>query len=74
MDMADRRDGERGMTRGEAISTFTFLLFGLLLGLAALAEPAPGKAAVLGLCALTSLAGAARFRIAAWAARRRGRR
>ena len=65
----------RTPTTGEMITTFTFLLFGLLLGLAAAAEPMPAKAAAMGACAVLSLLGAGRFKIqravALW---RKGRR
>lgn len=48
---------------GQAISTFSFVLFGLLLALAALAEESALKSGMLGLCAALSIAGAARFKI-----------
>jgi len=48
---------------GQAISTFSFVLFGLLLALAALAEDGALKSGMLGLCAVMSFAGAARFKI-----------
>lgn len=50
---------------GQAISTFSFVLFGLLLALAALAEESALKSWMLGLCAALSMAGAARFKIQA---------
>lgn len=50
---------------GQAISTFSFILFGLLLTLAALAEEGALKSGLLGLCAILSFAGAARFKIQA---------
>lgn len=58
---------KRPTTKGDMISTFTFILFALLLGLASLAEPAAGKSAILGLCALLSLCGAFRFKLQAFA-------
>ena len=68
--MSDK--GEPGM--GQTISTFTFLLFALLLCLAALGEGPTLKGGVLGLCAVLSAAGAVRFRIAGWIGAGRGRR
>jgi hypothetical protein len=48
---------------GQMISTFSFILFGLLLALASLAEVDPLKSAMMGGCSILSLAGAARFKI-----------
>lgn len=48
---------------GQAISTFSFLLFALLLGLASLIEGFTLRGILIGLCAFLSLAGAFRFRI-----------
>lgn len=50
-------------TNGQVIVTCTFILFSLLLTLAAMAEPEPLKAAALGLCAALSGLGAARYKI-----------
>lgn len=50
-------------TMGQAISTFSFILFGLLLALAALSEEAALKSLGIGICSALSFAGAARFRI-----------
>ncbi|MCU0816282.1 MAG: hypothetical protein MUF74_07380 [Cypionkella sp.] len=68
--MADKKPS----SIGQAINNFSFLLFGLLLTLAALAEGSTLKGGLLGLCALLSVAGAMRFRIAALVASARGRR
>lgn len=68
--MADRDSP----TTGQIITTFTFILFGLLLGLAALAEPVPVKSALLGFCAVLSLMGAARYQIQKLAETMRRRR
>jgi hypothetical protein len=48
---------------GQAISTFSFLLFGFLLSLAALAEEDALKSTLIGVCAILSFTGAARFRL-----------
>jgi hypothetical protein len=48
---------------GQTISTFSFILFGLLLALAALSEETALKSAVIGVCAAYSIAGAERFLI-----------
>lgn len=54
---------KKPQSMGQAISTFSFILFGLLLALAALAEENGLKSGMLGLCATLSIAGAARFKI-----------
>lgn len=48
---------------GQTISTFSFILFGLLLALAALSEETALKSATIGFCSALSFAGAARFQI-----------
>lgn len=48
---------------GDAISTFTFLLFALLLAFASLLDTGL-KSFVLGLCSIASLLAAFRFQIA----------
>lgn len=48
---------------GQAITTFTFILFGVLLGLAALTEPFVPKAVLVGFCSILSFLGALRFQI-----------
>lgn len=58
-----RRKARGGM--GQAISTFTFLIFGGFLGLAALAEGGSLRGLLIGLCAVLSLMAALRFRIQA---------
>lgn len=50
-------------TTGQMITTFTFILFGLLLGLAAMAEPSSLKSGALGFCSVLSFLGAARYKI-----------
>lgn len=50
-------------TVGQAISTFSFILFGLLLSLAAMAEEDALSSALIGGCAILCIAGAARFKI-----------
>lgn len=64
----------RTPTTGEVITTFTLFLFALLLTLAAMAEPSPLKAWALGLCALFSGLGAARFKIQQLVQRQRNKR
>lgn len=59
---------------GQTISTFSFILFGMLLALASLAEANALKSAVMGGCAILSLAGAARFKIQTAVQRLRSRR
>lgn len=58
-----RRNQRGGM--GQAISTFTFLIFGGFLGLAALSEGAGFRGFLIGFCAVLSLMAALRFRIQA---------
>jgi hypothetical protein len=59
---------------GEMISTLTFILFGVLLSLAAMMESETWKSLLLALCAALSWAGAARFKLQAYVDRQRERR
>lgn len=61
----------RNLSKGDTITTFTFVLFFVLLSLAAMAETVGWKSFALGFCALFSLAGALRFRIQDWVNRHR---
>lgn len=56
----------RPTSTGDAITTFTFLLFGVLLSLASMIEPIAWKAIAIGFCAAFSFAGALRFRLQHW--------
>ncbi len=59
---------------GQTISTFSFVLFGLLLALAALNEETTLKSALIGVCSALSFAGAGRYRIQSAVDRYRARR
>ena len=48
---------------GDAISTFSFILFGLLLGIASLETEETLKSGALAICSCLSLTAALRFRI-----------